>query len=238
MKEKHVLYRLYLSLLERYGPQGWWPLISDRAEYHAVYYPCNHSVPPKSNEIFEICLGAILGQNTTFTSVVKALSNLKALNALSPEGFKALDESTLKTAIRPAGYFNQKARYSLAFLDFFTSLKGEVPTRKALLAVVGVGEETADSMLLYAYGQPEFVVDAYTKRILFALGFIEKKAKYHSVKMLMQEALEYVVPEEERVKVYQEYHALLVAHAKEHYSKKPYGKACGLKEILDVNPDG
>jgi len=233
VKEKQKLYTLYLSLMEKYGVQGWWPLISDGPEYDAVYCPGDYRFPKKRDEVFEICLGAILGQNTTFTSVVKALGNLKALNALSPEGFKALDENTLKTAIRPVGYFNQKARYSLAFLDFFSSLKGDVPTRKALLAVVGVGEETADSMLLYAYGQPEFVVDAYTKRILFALGFIEEKAKYHSVKMLMQEALlEGVIPKEERVKVYQEYHALLVAHAKEHYSKKPYGKGCDLREIL------
>ena len=232
MKEGQKIYRLYLSLLEKYGVQGWWPLISEGPEYDAVYRPGDYHFPKKRDEVFEICLGAILGQNTTFTSVVKALGNLKALNALSPEGFKALDENTLKTAIRPAGYFNQKARYSLAFLDFFTALKGKVPTRKALLSVVGVGEETADSMLLYAYGQPEFVVDAYTKRILFALGFIEEKAKYHSVKMLMQEALDGVIPKEERVKVYQEYHALLVAHAKVHYSKKPYGKACDLKEIL------
>ena len=238
MKEGQKLYRLYLSLMESYGVQGWWPLISENPEYRAVYRPGDYRFPKKSNEVFEICLGAILGQNTTFTSVVKALGNLKALNALSPEGFKALDESTLKTAIRPAGYFNQKARYSLAFLDFFASLKGEIPTRKGLLSVVGVGEETADSMLLYAYGQPEFVVDAYTKRILFALGFIEEKAKYKEVKTLMQETLEFSVPKEERVQLYQEYHALLVAHAKVHYSKKPYGKACGLKEILDVNPDG
>ena len=165
---------------------------------------------------------------------MKALNNLKTLNALSLEGIKALDETVLREAIRPAGYFNQKAKYILTFLTFFEALNGEVPTRKDLLDVHGVGEETADSILLYAYAQPEFVVDAYSKRILFALGFIEEKTKYKEVKALMQEALNSFFSREERVKVYQEYHALLVAHAKLYYSKKPYGNGCMIKEIVDV----
>lgn len=234
MKEAHTLYRLYLSLLEMYGPQGWWPMMSDDPEQQPVYHPDDYSFPRNSHEVFEICLGAILTQNTTFTSVVKALNNLKTLNALSSEGIKALDEVALKEAIRPAGYFNQKAKYILTFITFFEALNGEVPTRKDLLDVHGVGEETADSILLYAYGQPEFVVDAYSKRILFVLGFIEEKTKYKEVKVLMEEALNSFLSEEEKLKVYQEYHALLVAHAKLYYSKKPYGKGCMIKEILGV----
>ena len=212
--------------------------MADDSEQQPVYHPGDYSFPRNSHEVFEICLGAILTQNTTFTSVVKALNNLKAMDALSYEGIKALDEASLKQAIRPAGYFNQKAKYILTFLTFFEALNGEVPTRKDLLDVHGVGEETADSILLYAYGQPEFVVDAYTKRILFVLGFIDEKTKYKEVKALMQEGLNSFLSEEERVKVYQEYHALFVAHAKLYYSKKPYGKGCMIKEILGIQKDG
>ena len=237
MSQSHKLYRLYQLLFEKYGPQGWWPIISDKPIHQNAYHPGDYSFPRNRLERFEICLGAILTQNTTFTSVVKALDNLKALNALSPEGIGALDEASLKQAIRPAGYFNQKAKYILAFLSFFEALNGEVPARKTLLDVHGVGEETADSILLYAYGQPEFVVDAYTKRILSILGFIGEKTKYKEVKVLMQEALESFVSKEERVKVYQEYHALFVAHAKLYYSQKPYGTGCMMKELLGVDPD-
>lgn len=232
MSQSHKLYRLYQLLFEKYGPQGWWPIIVDKPVHQNAYHPGDYSFPRNRNEVFEICLGAILTQNTTFTSVVKALDNLKTLDALSPEGIAALDEASLKQAIRPAGYFNQKAKYILSFLSFFEALNGEVPARKSLLDVHGVGEETADSILLYAYGQPEFVVDAYTKRILSVLGFIGEKTKYKEVKALMQESLESFVPEEERVKVYQEYHALLVAHAKMYYAQKPYGAECLMKEIL------
>ena len=235
MSQSHQLYRLYQLLFEKYGPQGWWPIIADKSMHQNAYHPDDYSFPRNRLERFEICLGAILTQNTTFTSVVKALDNLKALDALSPEGISALDEASLKQAIRPAGYFNQKAKYILAFLSFFEALNGEVPARKSLLDVHGVGEETADSILLYAYDQPEFVVDAYTKRILSVLGFIGEKTKYKEVKALMQESLEPFVSEEERVKVYQEYHALLVAHAKFYYAQKPYGTGCMMKELLDAD---
>ena len=236
MSQEHKLYRLYQLLFEMYGPQGWWPIISDKPMHQNAYHPGDYSFPKNRLERFEICLGAILTQNTTFISVVKALDNLKALDALSPKGIGALDEASLKQAIRPAGYFNQKAKYILEFLSFFEALNGEVPARKSLLDVHGIGEETADSILLYAYGQPEFVVDAYTKRILSVLGFIEEKTKYKEVKALIQEALELSVPEEERVKVYQEYHALFVAHAKLYYAQKPYGTGCMMKEMLGVDP--
>ena len=235
MSQSYQFYRLYQLLFDKYGPQGWWPIISDKPMHQNAYHPGDYSFPRNRLERFEICLGAILTQNTTFTSVVKALDNLKALDALSPEGIGALDEGSLKQAIRPAGYFNQKAKYILSFHSFFEALNGKVPARKALLDVHGVGEETADSILLYAYGQPEFVVDAYTKRILSVLGFIGEKTKYKEVKALMKKDLESFVSEEERVKVYQEYHALLVAHAKLYYTQKPYGAGCMMKKLLGAD---
>jgi len=219
---------LYRALMERYGPQGWWPLMGEEG---IVYHVGNYDAPKDRLERFEICIGAILTQNTTFASVVKSLRNLREIDALSPEGIAALDEASLKKAIRPSGYFNQKTRYIVAFLEFFMSLEDKTPTREALLGVMGIGEETADSMLLYAYSQEEFVVDAYTKRILQARGLLGEKRSYGEIKRMMEEALEPMKGELSRVVVYQEFHALIVEHAKRFYSKKPYGVHCPFAEI-------
>jgi endonuclease-3 related protein len=101
------------------------------------------------------------------------------------------------------------------------------------LSVLGVGEETADSILLYGYNSPEFKVDAYTKRVLLELGLIDEKAKYRDMKQLMQEALKECIEDEEELRiVFQEYHALIVNHSKVFYSKKPYGVDCFLKEKI------
>lgn len=159
---------------------------------------------------------------------VNSLDYLKTLNALTPQGIKNLDQESFKLAIKPSGYFNQKSKYILDFLHFFETLNGTTPTREALLGIKGIGEETAESILLYAYNQEEFVVDAYTKRVLFSLKLISEKSKYEEVKATMQEALESCIPKVQRIKVYQEYHALIVHHAKNHYSRKPYGKECML----------
>jgi len=120
----------------------------------------------------------------------------------------------LKSAIRPAGFFNQKAIYLREMADFFVGLKGRTPSRKELMSVKGVGNETADSILLYAYKRPEFVIDAYTKRIVISLGLAERKAGYMELKNLFESNL----PGD--VALYQEYHALLVEHAKRFYSSK------------------
>lgn len=225
IKKSAKIYKLYQLLYEHYGAQGWWPIYGGYDGYH----PLDYSFPRDENEVFEVCLGAILTQNTTFTSVVKSLHNLKALNALDPQAIKLLDIETFKTAIRPSGYFNQKATYILGFIDFFERLQGKVPSREELLGVKGIGEETADSILLYGYNQPEFVVDAYTKRLLTHLGFIDSKAKYKDIKSLMQTSLKASIKDElELLKVYQEYHALIVEHSKRFYSKKPYGVGCFL----------
>ncbi|EQB39267.1 hypothetical protein M947_07300 [Sulfurimonas hongkongensis] len=216
---------MYKFLYETYGAQGWWPFIE--SGYDKGSYRFNKT----SDEIFEVCLGTILTQNTTFKSVVKSLQNLKALDALSPASIKKLDLESLKLAIKPSGYFNQKARYILEFVSFYESLDSRVPSREELLSVLGIGQESADSILLYGYSKSEFKIDAYTKRVLLELGFIDERAKYKEIKELMQESLkEFIEDEQELVKVYQEYHALIVHHSKEFYSKKPYGVGCMLKE--------
>jgi endonuclease-3 related protein len=219
---------MYKILYKSYGPQGWWPFINSGG-----YHPLDYSFPRDEDELFEVCLGSILTQNTTFVSVVKSLHNLNEKNSLTPKSIKEMDIDELKLAIKPSGYNNQKARYILEFISFFERLNGAVPSREELLSVLGIGEETADSILLYGYNQAEFKVDAYTKRVLLELGFIDEKAKYKDMKNLMQKSLkECIKDEKELVKVYQEFHALIVNHSKEFYSKKPYAHGCILKERL------
>jgi len=233
----HKIYDIYEVLYKTYGQQGWWPLIgydginAEKNGNTSGYHIGDYTFPRTQLEIFEVCLGAFLTQNTTFTSVVKSLHNLKALEALTPQGIKNLDIETFKSSIKPSGYFNQKSKYILGFIPFFESLNSSIPTREALLKVLGVGEETADSILLYGYSQEEFIVDAYTKRMLLSLGLISEKFKYKDVKIMIEESLENCVVKEERVKVYQEFHALIVNHSKKFYSRKPYGVGC-LLQIL------
>ena len=221
--------QIYKLLYEKYGPQGWWPFINHTPSYHTLDY----TFPKDKNEIFEVCIGSILTQNTTFTSVVKSLHNLDKLNCLNSEAIKNMDIEIFKTAIKPSGYFNQKARYILEFIKFYDKLDGKIPKRDELLNVIGVGEETADSILLYGYNQPQFKVDAYTKRLFLELGIINEKEKYKDVKNLVESTLENSIKDKEKLRIiYQEYHALIVCHSKNYYSKKPYGVGCFLKSKI------
>ncbi|MCC7558991.1 MAG: endonuclease III domain-containing protein [Methanobacterium sp.] len=217
-----LILKIYRELYKLYGPQGWWPLMDLESENlnktgatHG-YHPLNYDLPETENQKYEIILGAILTQNTTWTSAEKALLNLKELNALNPDKLLNLDEDVLKEAVRPAGFLNQKSRYLVNITRFFISLEGDTPTRNNILMVKGVGNETADSILLYAYKQPEFVVDAYTRRIFSHLGLVDEKISYLDLKKIFEGNLPTDVP------VYQEYHALIVEHAKRQYQKKPY----------------
>jgi endonuclease-3 related protein len=218
---------IYKELFKKYGPQGWWPLLELQNKIKIKitksgslkgYHPIDYSYPKTENQIFEVCIGAILTQNSAWGNAEKALLNLKKLNALNAQRMQKLNIAKLKNAIKPAGYFNQKAKKIKIFTDFFIKLDGRIPSRHELLDVWGIGNETADSILLYAYKQPEFVVDAYTRRIFFHLGLTKEKATYHEIKELFEKNL----PKD--FIVYQEYHALLVEHAKRYYSRKPYGK--------------
>ncbi len=207
---------IYDTLLKEYGPQGWWPLLS------TGYHKGNYSYPKTANQRFEICVGAILTQNTAWKNVEKTLYALHALRALEGKKILELDMDTLKEAIRPAGYFNQKARKLKEFARFYLGLKGKAPARKELLAVWGIGPETADSILLYAYNEPQFVVDAYTRRILLNLKMIEDDMSYDNVKQLFESQLK------SDATLFQEYHALLVEHAKRYYSNKSDYRLCPL----------
>lgn len=209
------LINIYNSLLKQHGYQGWWPIFSCKnSKNNKGYHPGDYNYPRNIRQQFEICVGAILTQNTAWTNVEKALYNLKDKKLLNAKAIIDSKIEELRVAVKPAGYYNQKADYLKEFALFYLSLKGKTPARAELLAVKGIGPETADSILLYAYSQPEFVVDAYTKRMFSQLGFFNEKERYHKVKEIFEKAL----PRD--VALYQEYHALIVEHAKNNYSRK------------------
>jgi len=216
------LRRIFEKLYHIYGPQGWWPLMDyesgnlTKTGSLRGYHPLNYDLPGNPDEQFEIIVGTILTQNTAWTSAEKALENLKKLDAIHPERLLLLDDELLKSAVRPAGFLNQKSAYLKNISQFFQLLEGRTPSRKEVLQVKGVGNETADSILLYAYHQPEFVVDAYTRRIFSHLQIINEKISYMELKRLFEDNLMEDVP------LYQEYHALIVEHAKRYYGRKPY----------------
>jgi endonuclease-3 related protein len=209
MQKKNKIQKLYSRLLKNYGPQGWWPI-------GGLYHKGDYSYPKTENEKFEICAGAVLTQNTSWTNVEKALYNLQKEQVLTPDAVISSLDETLKKLIRPAGYYNQKTVYLKALSEFFKTLDGGIPSREQLLACRGIGNETADSMLLYAFNQPQFVVDTYTRRILSHFDLCTPDEKYMNIKTLFEESL----PAD--VVVYQEYHALLVEFAKRHFQKRPY----------------
>lgn len=232
-----VIRKIYNCLFTSYGPQGWWPLTELRNEGGTNpektgsvvgYHPADYTYPQTRNQQFEIICGALLTQNTSWIQVEKALLNLKQIHSLSPESILSLDPEILKEAIRPAGYFNQKSMRLKTLACWFSELGDRIPSREELLSLKGVGPETADSILLYTFKQPSFVVDTYTRRIVTNLGLADEKASYNEIKTLFEENL----PED--LAVYQEYHALLVEHAKRYYQKKDSYSKCPL---LDIIPD-
>ncbi len=211
---------IYRELYNLYGPQGWWPLLNvdlSTNDVKMVNHPLNYDLPKTRNETYEIILGTILTQNTAWNSAEMALRNLKALNAINPENLLDLDLETFKQAIRSAGFLNQKSVYINEVTKFYIALDGRIPLRKELLEVKGVGNETADSILLYAFKQPEFVVDTYTKRIFSGMGLINYNDNYNKIKNIFETYLS------KEIIIYNEYHALIVKHAKKYYSRKPYG---------------
>ena len=176
-------------------------------------------------------VGAILTQNTNWQNVEKAISNLKKKRVLSVKKLFGVPEKELAALIRPAGYFNVKARRLREFLKFFNKVyQGQLrrisaqrlpELRQQLLAVCGIGPETADSILLYALGKPIFVVDAYTKRILLRHGLIKQDAGYQDIQNLFMSNLD------NDAGLFNEYHALLVRLGKDYCLKsKPRCKEC------------
>ncbi|MGA2775574.1 MAG: endonuclease III domain-containing protein [Candidatus Omnitrophota bacterium] len=199
MKDRLELF--YKKLYRAFGPQYWWPAKSR----------------------FEVIIGAILTQNTSWQNVEKAIANLKKAKALSARKLRRMPKGEIARLIKPSGFFNIKSKRLKEFLRFyFKSYKGDMKRlirqnaqalRRQLLSVNGIGPETADSILLYALDKPVFVVDAYTKRIFSRHKFIPKNASYDEVQNLFSKNLK------DEVKLYNEYHALLVRLAKDYCLK-------------------
>ncbi|MFH1283962.1 MAG: hypothetical protein ABII27_09910 [bacterium] len=212
---KRKLIKNYNILLKHFGPQYWWPGDSD----------------------WEIMIGAVLTQNTAWSNVSKAIENLKKARSLNFNKFINLPKKELETLIRPAGYFRQKSKYLKILANHIKSKykgslellfnKNLIDLRIELLNIKGIGEETADSIILYAGKKPIFVVDAYTKRILQRWG-IKISKKYSGIQHLFHKNLP------KNVKLFNEYHALLVALGKFFCKPKPICKACPIKSCTYI----
>jgi endonuclease III related protein len=206
-----MLLEVFDTLLAAYGPRFWWP----------------------ADTPFEVCVGAILTQNTNWGNVEKAIANLKRAGLLSPEGLRDIPTEQLAELIRPAGYFNVKSARLKDFIGWlFSAQRGGLADifsgdwkelRVDLLQVRGVGPETCDSILLYAGHKPSFVVDSYTKRLFSRLGLISPTASYDEVRNLFMENL----PAD--VELFNEYHALIVEHCKERCRTRPLCEECFLR---------
>lgn len=207
-----TLTEIYELLYKAFGPQSWWP----------------------GESPLEIIVGAILTQNTNWRNVEKAIVNLKSAKYMAPQELHRASAEQLAGLIRPAGYFNIKAKRLKNFIDWlFENYDGDVANlqgvhtetlREEMLSIKGIGRETADSILLYALDRPVFVVDAYTARIAVRHGLIEPDADYEQLRQLFEANL----PAD--VALFNEYHALLVRTGKEFCRPKARCPGCPLEK--------
>jgi len=211
---RNELLVIYERLEERFGDLHWWP----------------------ADNPFEVMVGAVLTQNTAWANVEKALAALRENGLLLPKAISKIKPGDLALLIRPSGYYNLKAARLKALVRFFMeSYAGSVEEmqkealpilRNKLLGVWGVGRETADSILLYACEKPIFVIDAYTKRLLFRHRLITEKSSYEGMQALFMDNLPHEVP------LFKQYHALIVNTAKHFCRKTPNCSSCPLGELI------
>lgn len=202
---------MYKRLDRRFGPQGWWP----------------------AETPFEVMVGAVLTQNTAWSNVEKAIDTLRAEDLLEPENIHAVHAGTLAEFIRAAGYFNVKAVRLKAMVEWLME-KGGIEAleamavkdlRSELLSVHGIGPETADDILLYAFNHPVFVIDAYTRRLFGRLGLVDEQADYDALRRQFETELG------KEADLFNQYHALIVIQAKDVCRKKPHCDECCLADI-------
>jgi len=233
------LAQIYERLLVSFGPQGWWP--------------ASRKFSPAE---WEICVGAVLTQNTNWSNVDKALDNMKANKITSVSKVLYCDGDMLEQAVRPSGFYRQKAGRLKELAEFVADFGGfrefsRTVMRKELLGVKGLGPETVDSIMLYALGRPVFVVDAYTKRVFTRFGFalgsqhaaagpkrrnfsrsapqMQKSEEYELWRWFFESTLPKGDDREKQVKMYKEFHALIVELAKRHCKAKPACARCPLE---------
>jgi endonuclease-3 related protein len=202
------LFDIYQVLYTHYGRQHWWP----------------------GDSAFEIMVGAVLTQNTAWINVEKAINNLKQADALTAEAIVNAPAKHLAEWLRPSGYFNVKARRLQAYCQWLLAEGGEGELarrdtdtlRRELLSVHGIGPETADDILLYAFDRPVFVIDAYTRRLFSRLGLIDGSEPYEVLRALFENTLA------SDPQLFNEYHALIVIHAKDTCRPRPRCDQCCL----------
>ncbi len=200
-------------LLQAYGRQTWWP----------------------ADTPFEVMVGAILTQNTAWSNVEKAIANLRKNNLLNAHGLVAIPHPDLAGLIRPSGYFNIKAKRLQSFCHWYLQQGGYEALcrtdtnilRKALLSVHGIGPETADDMLLYAFQRPVFVIDTYTRRLFARAGLAGGDEPYEVLRHQVEQVLQNNVGD------LNEFHALIVRHAKEHCRKQPLCPNCSVRRYCN-----
>jgi endonuclease-3 related protein len=211
--DARTLTNIYQRLLERFGPQHWWP----------------------ADEPFEVIVGAILTQSAAWANVEKAINNLREAGALSPEALRKLPQPKLAELVYPCGYYNAKALKLKAFADWLGNHYGDDlgrlfaldinDLRRDLLSVHGIGPETADSIILYAAEKPAFVIDAYTRRIFSRLGLAPERDSYAAYQALFMDNL----PRD--TQLFNEYHALLVCLGKNVCRRQPLCGECPLNDV-------
>ena len=208
MNMNHPVYQAYLRLFRHFGVQNWWPC--------------------RSGHRWEIAAGAILTQNCAWTNVEKALDQLEAAGLTTPETVLAAPDEILQSAIRPAGFFRQKSQYLRAMAHFFLKnedswLHSSAPVwdlRRELLKVKGCGRETADSILLYAFQRPVFIIDAYTRRFSARHLGLDGTLPYDELQRIFMD----ILPQD--TQLYNEYHALIVQLCKLSCLKSGCGELC------------
>ncbi|MGC1785041.1 MAG: base excision DNA repair protein [Acidobacteriaceae bacterium] len=213
------LQEMYSALLTAYGPRNWWP----------------------AETAFEIILGAFLTQATAWRSVERSIANLRDAGLLTVEGIRNVSEEDLREAIRPSGFVMRKAASIKTFVQFLDeqyagSLQqmAKQPTAKLrlqLLALAGVGPETADAILLYALGHPVFVVDEYMRRVAIRHELVEPNARYAELQSLGDAAISSATSEE-TARHANELHALIVEVGKRHCGTTPRCEDCPLRPFL------
>ena len=211
MTSEVAMAEIFELLHQAHGAQHWWP----------------------GDSVFEIMAGAILTQNTNWKNVEKSLFNLQQQALLDPQSIVEIPDQKLANWLIPSGYFNLKTKRLKTYCTWYLEQGGfealqrqETETlRTALLGINGIGPETADSILLYAFERPVFVIDAYTRRLLRRLGHIGGNENYEELRARMEEEL----PPD--VTLFNEFHALIVNHAKIFCRKKPLCEGCPLEPL-------
>jgi len=214
---------IYKILLKEYGEQGWWPVTQEN-EIIPVYRKDNYNLTEK--QMLEICLGAILTQNTSWNNVEKVIINLNKEKLIEVNKLNEIRINELALLIKSAGYFNQKAKTIKNFMKFikkYNNLKEmfkDEEIRNKLLEIKGIGNETTDSILLYAGQLKYFVIDTYTKRIFSRIGIVSRDVEYLELQKIFHDNLK------NNPLLFNEYHALIVEHAKIYCKKKPKCEKC------------